>query len=143
MIAAARTAIYVQLKGVTDLSASNVHFQEAPQAIADPYCVFMETGSPSEHDTGDYFDTIFFQAAVYSKTLATIETIIANIKAAFDTAALSISGYDFDGISRVATLTRPQDEEGWYMMLVEYQIFLASTPDAVPVLFENLTLIKM
>jgi len=124
MIAAARTAIYVELLTVTSLSASNVHFQEAPQATADPYCVFMETGNPAERDTGNYFDDIFFQIAVYSKTLATIETIIGNVKTEFDTVDLSIAGYTFDGISRIATLTRPQDEEGWYMMLVEYRIQL-------------------
>lgn len=127
MIGAARTAIYTLLKTVTSLSASNVYFQEADKDIADPYCVFMETGNPADHDTGNYFEEIFFQVAVYSKTLATIETILANVKIAFDDATLTVSGYVFDGINRIATITRPQDDEGWYMTLVEYRISLTET----------------
>ena len=124
MITAARTAIYTLLKTVTDLGVSNVYFQEAPQATADPYCVFMEADQPSERDTGNYYDDIFLQITVYSKTLATIETIISNVKTAFDVADLTITGYVHDGINRVSTLTAPQDEEGFYSENVIYRIQL-------------------
>ena len=122
MNSALRTGIYSKGITVTGFSYTNFYYGEAPPNTRSPYCVYSPISNPVSWCSNNIYEEDYFQFALYGKTLSELETLEAAIIAAFDFAALTVTGYTVILCFRMGTTRKVKmpDSDIW-QLVIEYK----------------------
>jgi len=134
---AIRNAIYAEFVGDADLlaalggSARRMYPEEAPQDAASPYCTYQYiTGVPDPTFTSDG-EITSWQFSLFNKTdeprdFTDITLVFKKLMAAYDDAALTLSGYSSIGVTRGISNVVPTID-GVQQLVVTYEIIVEDT----------------
>jgi len=131
-MSAIRTAIFAYFKSVdtaplwVDLAGARLYYDEAPEQPTSPYCVFHIFDEIPMETFDLEFEEALIQFSYYGATANICDDGIADIKAMYDYAILTISGYTCLRMEREAVFhpSKLQPEDVWsgsvrYSLLVK------------------------
>ena len=127
---ALKTAIYAVYAagGAFATNTTGLYYEEAPQGVAEPYCVYsIITGVPEYYFDSETLEDVTVQFDIISKNTSSTEagSLYANLKTMFDDATLTVSGYDHLLLSRVRYHAFRQAEDNIWRVSVDYRVLLA------------------
>lgn len=119
-----RLAIYAKGSVITGLTGG-FWFVGADQNTKDNYSVFSFVTNTNTRDTATLFEKVYLQINVYSQDRETLETLVENMKAAFDDteSSWSLASYNFIRIER-NFVRGPVDLDYIFQTTIQYEIDL-------------------
>ncbi len=110
----------------TDISGK-MYFEEAPQSVTKPYCVYNSVTDVSQFYmggiSGGKLDSVLIQLTIFGATAVNVEACFTDLKALFDDCIFNITGKTLVWMKRETARIFKDDNSIWCRS-VDYRCYL-------------------